>query len=117
TCVSLAGMVLIAISQFIAKKPIMRLNLMRNPRYASVIVIVFAVGAGLYGVSYLLPQFLSLIAGYNAEQSGAIMLLSGVPAFLLMPILPRVLGRMDFRVLVVAGLLLFMLSCMLDTSL
>ncbi|CAM2156751.1 MDR family MFS transporter [Paraburkholderia tropica] len=117
SCVSLAGMVLIAISQFVAKKPILRLSLMRNPRYASVIVIVSAVGAGLYGISYLLPQFLSLVAGYNAEQSGAIMLLSGLPAFLVMPILPRLLAKVDFRVLVVSGLLLFTLSCMLDISL
>ncbi|WP_027818530.1 MDR family MFS transporter [Paraburkholderia bannensis] len=117
TCVSLAGMVLIGISQFVAKKPILRLSLMRNPRYASVIVIVSAVGAGLYGISYLLPQFLSIVAGYNAEQSGAIMLLSGLPAFLVMPILPRLLGKVDFRVLVVSGLLLFTLSCMLDISL
>ncbi|WP_110326884.1 MULTISPECIES: MDR family MFS transporter [Paraburkholderia] len=117
SCVSLAGMVLIAISQFVAKKPILRLSLMRNPRYASVIVIVSAVGAGLYGISYLLPQFLSLVAGYNAEQSGAIMLLSGLPAFLVMPILPRLLSKVDFRVLVVSGLLLFTLSCMLDISL
>ncbi|SEJ35970.1 MFS transporter, DHA2 family, multidrug resistance protein [Paraburkholderia tropica] len=117
SCVSLAGMVLIAISQFVAKKPILRLSLMRNPRYASVIVIVSAVGAGLYGISYLLPQFLSLVAGYNAEQSGAIMLLSGLPAFLVMPILPRLLAKVDFRVLVVSGLLLFTLNCMLDISL
>jgi DHA2 family multidrug resistance protein len=115
--VSLAGMVLIALSQVVAKKPIMRLSLMRNPRYASVIVIVFAVGAALYGVSYLLPQFLSNVAGYNAEQSGAIMLVSGVPAFLMMPILPRVLGKLDFRLLVITGLLLFALSCMLDITL
>ena len=38
------------------------------------------VGAGLYCVSYLLPQFLSNIAGYNAAQSGDIMLLAGLPA-------------------------------------
>jgi MFS transporter, DHA2 family, multidrug resistance protein len=117
SCVSLMGMVMIAVSQVVAHKPIMRLSLMRNPRYASVIVIVFAVGAGLYGVSYLLPQFLSLVAGYNAEQSGAIMLVSGVPAFLMMPVLPRLLGKLDFRVLVIAGLLLFALSCMLDIEL
>ncbi len=90
---------------------------MRNPRYASVIVIVFAVGAGLYGVSYLLPQFLSIVSGYNAEQAGAIMLLSGLPAFLMMPILPRILGKVDFRVLVIAGLLLFAGSCLLDIEL
>ena len=45
-------------------------------------------------MSYLLPQFLSNIAGYNAEQSGGIMLLSGLPAFLMMPILPRLLTRL-----------------------
>jgi DHA2 family multidrug resistance protein len=117
TCVSLVGMVLIAISQRVAKRPIMRLSLMRNPRYASVIVIVFAVGAGLYGVSYLLPQFLSLVSGYNAQQSGAIMLVSGVPAFLMMPILPRILGKLDFRMLVIVGLVLFAGSCMLDIDL
>ena len=101
--VSLAGMILIALSQIFAKRPIMRLSLMRNPRYASVIVIVSAVGAGLYGVSYLLPQFLAIVAGYNAEQAGAIMLLSGQPAFLVMPILPRLLGKVDFRILVISG--------------
>ena len=117
SCVSLAGMILIALSQRFAQRPIMRLSLMRNPRYASVIVIVSAVGAGLYGVSYLLPQFLAIVAGYNAEQAGAIMLLSGLPAFLVMPILPRLLGKVDFRVLVISGLLLFCLSCMLDIGL
>ena len=75
------------------------------------------VGAGLYCVSYLLPQFLSNIAGYNAEQSGGIMLLAGLPAFLIMPILPRLLTKIDPRLLVIAGLLCFAGSCMLDISL
>lgn len=117
TCVTLVGFILIGISQFVADKPIMRLSLMRNLRYASVIVIVSAVGAGLYGVSYLVPQFLSLIAGYNAEQSGNIMLLSGIPAFLMMPLLPRLLGKVDYRVLVISGLLCFAGSCLLDIEL
>jgi DHA2 family multidrug resistance protein len=78
---------------------------------------VFTVGAGLYCVSYLLPQFLSLIAGYNAEQSGGIMLLAGLPAFLMMPILPRMLGRVDARLMVIGGLLFFAVSCMFDISL
>ena len=115
--IALLGFILIGVSQFVASKPIMRLSLLRNPRYASVIVIVSAVGAGLYGVAYLVPQFLSLVAGYNAEQAGDIMLLSGVPAFLMMPILPRLLGKMDFRAMVIAGLLCFVVSCMLDTNL
>jgi DHA2 family multidrug resistance protein len=82
-----------------------------------VIFIVFTVGAGLYCVSYLVPQSLSNIAGYNAAQSGDIMLMAGLPAFLMMPILPRLLGKVDPRILVIVGLLLFAVSCMLDTSL
>jgi DHA2 family multidrug resistance protein len=117
TCVSIVGLVMIALSQRTAKKPIVRLSLMNNPRYASVIVIVSAVGAGIYGVSYLVPQFLGLVAGYNAEQSGAIMLLSGLPAFLMMPILPLLLRKVDFRILVTTGLLMYAASCMLDTDL
>jgi DHA2 family multidrug resistance protein len=111
------GLLLLSVAQYTARDPIVKLRLLRNKSYASVIVIVLAVGAGLYSVSYLLPQFLSNIAGYNAEQSGAIMLLSGLPAFLMMPVLPRLLGKVDSRLLVVAGLLCFAASCMLDTSL
>ncbi len=117
TWVALAGMTLIAIAQFTAKKPILRLALMRNARYASVNIIVFVVGAGLYGISYLLPQFLAQVAGYNAQQSGEVMLLSGLPAMLTMPLLPRLLDKVDIRALVVLGLLFFACSCMLDTTL
>jgi MFS transporter, DHA2 family, multidrug resistance protein len=117
SCLAALGFVLIGISQFVAKRPIMRLSLLRNWNYASVIVIVSAVGAGLYGAAFLVPQFLSNISGYNAEQSGAIMLLAGLPSFLMMPLLPRLLGKADTRVLVVSGLVCFAFSCLLDTTL
>jgi DHA2 family multidrug resistance protein len=111
------GIGMLIAGQFIAKRPVVRLSLLRNKSYASVIFIVFVVGAGLYCVSYLVPQFLSNIAGYNAEQSGGIMLLSGLPAFAVMPLLPRLLTKVDARVLVISGLLFFAGSCMLDIAL
>ena len=114
---SVLGIGMLIAGQFIAKRPVVRLSLLRNKSYASVIFIVFVVGAGLYCVSYLVPQFLSNIAGYNAEQSGGIMLLSGLPAFAVMPILPRLLTKVDARVLVISGLLFFAGSCMLDIAL
>jgi len=115
--VAAMGVIIIAIGQFIAKKPILRLELFKNKSYASVIFIVFTVGAGLYCVSYLVPQFLSNIAGYNAAQSGDIMLLSAIPPFLMMPFLPRLLRILDPRLMVIAGLSLFAVSCMFDISL
>jgi MFS transporter, DHA2 family, multidrug resistance protein len=115
--VAVAGIALLIAAQFTAKAPIVRMKLLANKSYASVILIVFTTGAGLYCVSYLLPQFLSGIAGYNAEQSGMVMLISGVPAFLMVPVLPRLIGRVDARIVVIAGLCCFAASCMLDITL
>ncbi|QXI31071.1 DHA2 family efflux MFS transporter permease subunit [Pseudomonas vanderleydeniana] len=110
------GFVLITLGQITSRQPIIRLSLMRNANYASVILIVSVVGAGIYGVSYLLPQFLGNVSGYNAQQAGSIMLLSGIPAFLMMPFLPRLLGRYPARWLVSVGLALFCISCLLDVT-
>lgn len=117
TVLTIAGIGILIASQFTTQRPVVRLKLLKNKSYASVIFIVFTVGAGLYCVSYLLPQFLAGIAGYNAEQSGAIMLLAGLPAFLVMPILPGMLRRFDARLMVIAGLLCFAVSCLTDISL
>jgi DHA2 family multidrug resistance protein len=117
TLLSLLGAVMLLVAQFKAREPIVRLRLLLNPSFASVIVIVFAVGAGLYSVAYLLPQFLSQVPGYNTQQSGAVMLMSGLPAFLMMPILPRLLGRLDTRLLVIVGLTLLAASCAFASTL
>ncbi len=45
------------------------------------ILIIITVGMVLYDILYVLPQFLSGVAGYNAYQSGWILALSGLPAF------------------------------------
>jgi len=111
------GMLLIAASQWVSRQPMLRLALLRNRSYAAVILIVFAQGITLYGIAYLIPQFLALVAGYNAEQSGLVMLLSGIPAFLIMPILPRLITRIDARYLVIGGLVLYALSCLFDSTL
>jgi DHA2 family multidrug resistance protein len=114
---AVVGFILIGVSQIVAERPIMRLSLLRNANYASVILIVSAIGAALYGAAYLVPQFLGIISGYDAEQSGMIMLYVGLPAFVMMPVLPRLLIKVDFRLLVVTGLVLFAASCLLDTTL
>ncbi|MFJ7885782.1 DHA2 family efflux MFS transporter permease subunit [Pseudomonas sp. NPDC096917] len=114
---AIAGIALLLVAQRLSKTPIVRLSLLLNPRFASVITIVFVVGCGLYCVAFVLPQFLSNIAGFNAQQSGAVMLMSGLPAFLMMPILPRLIGRVDPRLMVMLGLGFLAGSCLLAMGL
>lgn len=117
TLAMVLGFILMGISQFTAKKPVIRLSLLRNARFVSVLLIVFVVGMGLYCVLYLLPQFLSNIAGYNAQQAGMVLLISGIPSLMLMPVLPKLLRSVDSRMLVITGIVLFAASCFLDITL
>jgi DHA2 family multidrug resistance protein len=111
------GFFLLLFAQATAARPVIKLRLLLNKSYASVIIIVVAVGSGLYGILYVLPQFLSGVAGYNAAQSGRVLFISGIPAFLMMPILPSMLGRLNIRLMVSGGLLCFAASCFLDIHL
>ncbi|MDU2938905.1 MAG: MDR family MFS transporter [Enterobacteriaceae bacterium] len=111
------GLLMLLVSQLTARRPVIRLSLLFNFRFLSVIIIVFILGIGLYCILYLLPQFLSGIADYNPQQSGMVLLISGIPSLLLMPVLPRMLGKVDIRLLVISGILLFAWSCFLDSSL
>jgi DHA2 family multidrug resistance protein len=114
---SVVGLVLLLVAQAIVREPVIKLRLLLNVNYASVILIVLTIGTVLYSILYILPQFLDGISGYNAEQSGWVISISGLPAFLMMPILPRLLGRVNIRILMIAGLVCFAASCFLDIHL
>ena len=116
TLASVIGFVLLAVAQAVSPRPVIKLRLLLNRSYAAVIGIILVVGMVLYGVLYVIPQFLSGIAGDNAEESGRVLFMSGLPAFLMMPILPAML-KLDMRLTVIAGLCCFAVSCFMDTSL
>jgi DHA2 family multidrug resistance protein len=114
---SAAGLLLLGYAQLTSPRPVIKLRLLQNRTYASVILIIVSVGMVLYDILYVLPQFLGTVAGYNAEQSGWILALSGVPAFLMMPLLPRLLGAGNVSFVVFCGLVCFAASCFLDVHL
>jgi DHA2 family multidrug resistance protein len=114
---SALGLLLLAYAQLTSPKPVIKLKLLQNRTYAGVIVIIVSIGMVLYDILYVLPQFLGVVAGYNAEQSGWVLALSGIPAFIMLPLLPRILGRGDARILVFFGLVCFAISCFLDVHL
>lgn len=117
TAVSLLGFVLIGLGQFFARKPVVKLALLRNRQFAAVFVLALVVGMALYGVSYVIPQFLAAIAGYNALQAGSVVFLSGVPAAMMMPVFPLLITRLDLRLVVGTGFVLLAMSAWADTAL
>ena len=115
--VALVGFVLIGLGQMTARRPVVKLALLRKPAFASVFLLGFVVGAVLYGTSYVIPQFLVAVAGYDSLQSGQVVFLSGIPAAMMMPIFPLLVTRFDLRAVVATGMLIMATSCWLDTTL
>lgn len=115
--ISLTGFLLLTLSQFLSDEPVIRLKILFQRSFGAVFVMVGAVGMILFGVMYMIPQFLAIIAGYNTEQAGYVLLLGGVPTVLLMPFMPRMLEAIDVRVMVFGGMLCFAAACFVNQGL
>jgi len=111
------GFALLLAGQMIARRPVIRLRLLLDPQFGSVVIMGILLGMVLYGTSYLIPQFLAAIADYNASQAGRIVLLGGVPSLILMPLTPLLMRGLDIRIAVALGLLTMAVSCWLETGL
>src|SRR4051812_33917931 len=117
----LAWVVAIALPLFVvrqlrAKKPVTDLRLFadRNFGFGSIINIVL--GSALYGSIFLLPLYLGSIQGYGAADIGATLIWGGVPQLFIMPLLPFFMKRFDVRGLIAFGLVMFAVSCLMNTS-
>jgi len=115
--VSVIGFAMLLAGQFLARRPVIRLALLLDRQFGSLVVLVTVVGMVLYGTSFVIPQFLAMIAGYNSLQAGQIVLLSGVPMMLLMPFTPYLIRTVDTRIAVAGGLALLGFSAYMETDL
>src|ERR1700691_587634 len=77
----------------------------------------FLLGFALYASAYLLPQYLAVTQGFDAEQSGQVMAWTGLPQLLVIPLVPLLMKRIDARLLVGTGLLVFAASCFMNLEL
>jgi len=115
--VSLLGFIFLGLGQFVSRRPVIHLSILFRRTFGAVFVMSLMVGAALYGVLYIIPQFLSLVAGYNAEQSGDITMISGIPTIMMLAVFPLLVRLIDLRVAVAFGLMLYAATCFLDVGL
>jgi MFS transporter, DHA2 family, multidrug resistance protein len=112
----------VALSAFIVvellrKDPLIRFRLLTRRNFAFGTLGNFLLGFALYGSAYLLPQYLAVSQGFDAQQSGEVMAWTGIPQLFLIPFVPLLMRRFDSRFLVGAGLAIFALSCFMNLEL
>ncbi|WP_426436880.1 MDR family MFS transporter [Bradyrhizobium genosp. P] len=89
------------------EKPLLNLRLMLRRNFGFGMLANFLLGVALYGSVFILPQYLSRIQGYNAEQIGMVLAWTGLPQLLLIPLVPRLMQRIDARILIGVGFAVF----------
>jgi len=117
TIMAVIGFGLLLLGQLVAQKPVLKLKLLLDRQFASVVVMALALGMVMYGSTFVIPQFLAIISDYNALQTGHVIFLMGLPAFILMPVLPFLIRIIDIRFSVGVGLLIMAGSCFISDDL
>jgi len=89
------------------KAPAVNLRILRYRNLTLSCIFAFLMGFMLYGFTFILPQFLQTVQHFTAEQAGFILMPSGIAAMLVMPLIGQLSNRVDKRVLIGTGSLLF----------
>ncbi len=103
--VSAVTLVVLIIHEMRTEHPVVDLRVFKERSYAVGVFLMTVVGFGLYGSLVLLPIMLQTLLGYPALQAGIAMAPRGVGAFIMMPLTGLLIGRIDARKLLTAGLL------------
>ncbi|ACK52343.1 drug resistance transporter, EmrB/QacA subfamily [Methylocella silvestris BL2] len=100
-----------------AAKPFINLRVLGNRTVGVSTALMSIVGAVTLGSTYVIPLYCAQIQGYNAEQIGYVVMWSGLPQLVLFPGMPFLMKRIDARILVALGTLLFAASCFINVNL
>ena len=98
-------------------RPLLELRLLARRNFGLGTLGNFLLGFALYGSAYLLPQYLAVSQGFDAEQSGKVVAWTGLPQLLIIPFVPWLMRRFDPRLLVGVGLGVFAVSCLMNLHL
>jgi MFS transporter, DHA2 family, multidrug resistance protein len=114
--VSFISLVAFLIIELTIEHPFIELRLLGQRNFALTCLVNVVLGLGTYGAIYLLPVYLAQIQGYNAMQTGQVMIWIGLPQLLLLPFVPLLMSRIDVRVLIGIGVILFAAGCLVNTT-
>jgi DHA2 family multidrug resistance protein len=89
------------------RTPLVDLRAFKNANFAFGCLFSLVVGTGLYGSVYVIPLFLGRVRDFNSLEIGETMFVTGLAMFIAAPISGRLSGKMDMRVMLAMGLLMF----------
>ena len=108
------ALVIFIVLEFFTAEPVINLRLLGRRNFGFGTLGNFLVGFALYASAFLLPQYLAVTQGFDAEQAGEVVAWTGLPQLLVIALVPLLMKRIDARLLVGVGLVVFALSCFMN---
>ena len=105
TICSVVALVWFVVNEWNHRNPILDVQLLRRRNFATSTLMMFVLGMVLFGTTVLIPQFLQVQMGYTAEQAGKALSMGALVLIFMMPIVGRLVTRVDPRFLVAFGFL------------
>jgi DHA2 family multidrug resistance protein len=111
--VSLAAFTVVQLKR---KAPLLNLRLLIRRNFGLGTLANFFFGFSMYGWIYIVPLYLGRIQGYDAQQIGGVLIWIGLPQLAIIPLIPRLMRRVDPRRLATLGYVLFIAGSLLATD-
>jgi len=90
--------------------PVVEVQMFRNRTFAVSTLMMLVLGMALYGSTVLLPQYVQVWMGYSAQDAGMVLSPGGFVVILLLPLVGRLISKVDARYLIAFGFLVVSLS-------
>jgi MFS transporter, DHA2 family, multidrug resistance protein len=117
TVVAALALLSFVVIQLVRKNPLLHLRLLARRNFGLGTIANFFFGFSMYGWLYIVPVYLARIQGYDAEQIGGVLIWIGLPQLVILPLLPKIMTRVDPRRMVTAGYVLFIGGSLLAAGL
>jgi DHA2 family multidrug resistance protein len=101
--VAVVGLITALVWEYHHPHPVFDVRLFQSRNFSVACVMMFMLGAALYGATVLIPQLLQTLMGYTAQEAGMVLSPGGLVIIATMPLIGRLLGKMDGRWLIVFG--------------
>jgi MFS transporter, DHA2 family, multidrug resistance protein len=114
---SIIGLVFFLVIELNIKYPLVNLRLLRQYNFGLTNLVIFIFGIGMFGSVFLIPLYLQNVLGYTALQSGMVLLPVGLLQAFCGPIAGILSDKMNPKLPIICGIILFTLSFFLNSKL
>ena len=108
--VAVASLVVFCYKEWRDPHPLVDLKVFKSRAFSAGSVIGVVTGFGLFGTALVIPLFLQNVLGFTATETGFVLLPGAIATAVSMPIASRLGSRIDGRVLIAFGLIVFAIS-------